>query len=716
MITRIILNQKATFTGTPQTLDCDSNVNIIYGANGSGKTTISKLINNPISSYHSTITSSNSDSISLVYNIDFVDNNFNQDIKGIFTLGKDDADIFKNIKNAKDSIDSFKKEKDKKFLNLEDKKLQRNARQKQFYDRCWDVRNSVDDDFKPALTGFRGVTKTFGKKCVEECLKDQPESLTYDELAADIKVIYGADVQKLVEIPMIDTNSLGEDKAKLLLSERVVGKEDVDLAALIKKLGNANWVYQGKRFLEENEGVCPFCQEELSRDLNSLITDFFDESYQKKLKEISQSKSRYLTTVKSIVDRLSQIASSNLQYVDNDKLALLLQRLISGLDQNLAAFDNKLKEAGEPFEYHYLKGYLVAVNEVLSEANAKVRGHNTKVDGAQSEKSAMVIKVWAYISKELKADYKTYELDIINLGRAVKGMDESINKIDASIKSEESKLLVLEEQITSTEHTVNEINTILSGYHFEGFKIGAGDNKGTYKIVRSDGADARNTLSEGEKTFVTFLYFYHLLKGSVAKVDISKDRIVVFDDPISSLDSNVLFIVSNLIRKLIDQVMKNEGFVKQVFILTHNVYFHKEVSYKIDPCKHWVVSKLNNISTVKEYDTNPIKSSYQLLWQQLKEVESTGSVTLPNILRRILETYFKLAGKFSFDSLIDKFVDEEKILCHSLISWIHDGSHNINDDLYVESSVETIEKYLLVFKKVFVESGHGEHYDMMMAN
>ena len=53
-------------------------------------------------------------------------------------------------------------------------------------------------------------------------------------------------------------------------------------------------------------------------------------------------------------------------------------------------------------------------------------------------------------------------------------------------------------------------------------------------------------MSEGEKTFVTFLYFYHLLKGSESDSGMTTDRIVVFDDPVSSLDSDVLFIVSRL--------------------------------------------------------------------------------------------------------------------------------------------------------------------------
>lgn len=50
-------------------------------------------------------------------------------------------------------------------------------------------------------------------------------------------------------------------------------------------------------------------------------------------------------------------------------------------------------------------------------------------------------------------------------------------------------------------------------------------------------------------------------------------------DPISSLDSNVLFVVSSLLKDVIYKVLDGESNIKQVFVLTHNVYFHKELSF-----------------------------------------------------------------------------------------------------------------------------------------
>jgi wobble nucleotide-excising tRNase len=112
---------------------------------------------------------------------------------------------------------------------------------------------------------------------------------------------------------------------------------------------------------------------------------------------------------------------------------------------------------------------------------------------------------------------------------------------------------------------------------------------------------------------------------------------------------------------------------------------------------------------------NPIQTSYELLWQEIKNKEKNSGVTIQNTMRRIIENYFKILGKYGDDELIAKFSSrEEQEICRSLICWINDGSHSISDDLYVETPNETINKYSKVFEDIFVLTDHKGHYDMMM--
>jgi wobble nucleotide-excising tRNase len=120
-------------------------------------------------------------------------------------------------------------------------------------------------------------------------------------------------------------------------------------------------------------------------------------------------------------------------------------------------------------------------------------------------------------------------------------------------------------------------------------------------------------------------------------------------------------------------------------------------------------------SKLEKQDINPITTSYNLLWTEVRKVPK-GSLTIQNTLRRILENYFKILGGHDFDYLCSQFDGNDKIICQSLTSWVQDGSHYANDDLYISLTDTTIEVYLRVFREIFEKTGHFNHYKMMMGS
>ncbi len=178
-----------------------------------------------------------------------------------------------------------------------------------------------------------------------------------------------------------------------------------------------------------------------------------------------------------------------------------------------------------------------------------------------------------------------------------------------------------------------------------------------------------------------------------------------------------------MVKGLIKSIRDGASDVDQIFILTHNVFFHKEVSFVdgrtkiLNDVNYWIISKDNNITTIRAYEkNNPIKTSYELLWQELKDNTNSSLVTVQNIMRRILENYFSILGKSIDDTIVSSFeTAEEKMICRSLISWINDGSHTIPDDLYIDSYSDSIDRYKEVFKEIFIKMDHKAHYEMMMS-
>lgn len=157
-------------------------------------------------------------------------------------------------------------------------------------------------------------------------------------------------------------------------------------------------------------------------------------------------------------------------------------------------------------------------------------------------------------------------------------------------------------------------------------------------------------------------------------------------------------------------------------MLTHNVYFHKEVTFNPDRRKFamgeetfWVIRKSDQVSKIEKHNTNPIKTSYELLWSEVRRPDRSN-LTIQNSLRRILENYFKILGGVDPDKICGMFEGKEKLICKSLFSWVNDGSHFAHDDLYVSIDSSMVETYLKVFREIFKRSGHLAHYKMMMAD
>jgi wobble nucleotide-excising tRNase len=225
---------------------------------------------------------------------------------------------------------------------------------------------------------------------------------------------------------------------------------------------------------------------------------------------------------------------------------------------------------------------------------------------------------------ELKTDLITYKAKKEKLIKEIESIKAQIESTISDKNAKEAEIKNLEKETTSIQPTKNAINSLLSAYGFQGFSVAEAGGM-CYKLVRADGTDAKDTLSEGETAFITFLYFYNLLKGSDSESGMSVDRIAVFDDPVSSLDSDILFIVASLIKNIFDEVRNGNGHIKQVFVLTHNVYFHKEVTFNHNRKKKalseetfWIVRKPGSISKIEKHDSNPIKTSYELLWAEVR--------------------------------------------------------------------------------------------------
>ncbi|MEA2029605.1 MAG: AAA family ATPase, partial [Campylobacterota bacterium] len=723
MIEKIELKQVATYDKNGTSLQNLQKINFIYGANGSGKTTVSNFILNPLDSKYQNCNMhwrSEQALETVVYNKEFKNRNFNSTntIKGVFTLGQATDEEIKTIDSKKEQLATiqehgkgFKTKLDElkgndeiagkiQTLDEESKEL--------FWKKIYKV---YEPYFKEAFKGSMNK-QSFKNKLLQEYHATYEEVLSLDTLQEKAKTIFGETPLALEKISRLEFLELNQIEYDSIWTQRIIGKADVDIAKLIQRLNINDWVNQGQNFILE-DNTCPFCQQEtITDDFRKQLEEYFDRTFIEDINKVKNSHTRYETLMANLINQLNHIETEQKNIkntkLDTEKFSIYLKTFISQVNVNKEIISQKVKEPSRALKLTTTEEQLLHIQTLINTANEQIKVHNQIVQNYKDEKARLIDSIWEYIIDTHRDMIQDYIKKKMGLEKGVESLREQYRKKRQEWTDLNQEIKQLGKNVTSVQPTIDEINRLLKYYGFLNFEIvPSQENQNQYQIKREDGSLAQETLSEGEITFITFLYYYHLAKGSTNHEEISNDRILVIDDPISSLDSNVLFVVSTLLKGIIEDIRGDKGNIKQLIILTHNVYFHKEVAFTNgrdngrNDTYFWILRKNNKVSTFNSYEKqNPIQTSYQLLWRELKDKEKSSMITIQNTMRRIIENYFKILGNYSDDNLIEKFdTYEEQTICRSLISWINDGSHSVADDLYIENQDDSIEKYLNVFQK-----------------
>jgi wobble nucleotide-excising tRNase len=729
MLEEVSIAKVATYGEDQQRLHGLRQINFLFGTNGSGKTTISRVIADPSLQPSCAVSWRGARPLeTLVYNSDFVDRNFAPQMRGIFTLGVVEADTLEKIEEARTKVADIETQIGnlKTTLGAPDHSTGKRAELRDlrnaFEEQCWKIKTAHDPHFQGAFVGLRNSRTKFCDRVLEEAEGNQAEVQPIDHLKARARTLFAEGVARLATVPTIDGRDLLDIEQEPVLAKKVVGKEDIDIGALIRRLGNSDWVRQGLRYTEGSGSPCPFCQKPLHEELLAKLNAFFDEAYLADIAAIARAEEAYRAFADATLATVDAALASGSPHIDVEKLRPLSDRLRTLITLNKGHIERKRKEPSTTVKLEPLAAPLAAVAAIIEQANCEIAKHNALVDNLAFERKTLTAEIWKCLTDDQKDVIGQYITANSNLDSAITGISAGIETKTQALIAAQATLADLEKQVTSVQPTVTEINATLASFGFTSFRLTtAGDKQQFYAIVRGDGSDARETLSEGERSFISFLYFYHLIRGSTSASGVNVDRIVVFDDPVSSLDSGVLFIVSALIKRVLAEAVDGNGRVKQVFVLTHNIYFHKEVSFDAKRQQgqrrthetFWVIRKAGNATIIEKHEKNPIRTSYELLWAEVRN-PNRSNLTIQNVLRRILEHYFTILGNMDKDAVIAMFEGRDQQICASLFSWINDGSHNFADDLYVAADDTTVGRYLAVFKQIFQSTNHGAHYEMMM--
>jgi wobble nucleotide-excising tRNase len=398
-----------------------------------------------------------------------------------------------------------------------------------------------------------------------------------------------------------------------------------------------------------------------------------------------------------------QIKFLNLQ-IENvkDKYKTFLETLKTSLDnklKNLFAKSNELSLT-LPTNFGNIKHN---VDKIIKENNEFLQNLSSEQEKAQNALRYHKIKMELETFKYDAEKQNLRNLDSIKIN----AQNELNNKIsEFKQKTEEKNALIL--QTTDEKKIAEQINLLLTDMGFSSFSLELVNDtdenqKGQYKIKRwyhkENEFDNVENLSKGEKNIIAFLYFLF----SLEKIgDDNKPKIVVLDDPITSNDDTMQYLMIGEIQKFYKKLTDDNFFI----LLTHNCHFYLNVRKQNDKFYekygnfHLFSDGKLTSTRVIENGNDDFKTNYEMLWKELLFLHEKDKPDLMlNSCRKICETYIKFNCKTDF---YGDNVNAKKLFDVNL--------HSI-DDLEAEQNGKTRDEIKDILKSLFEQNKAEEHFN-----
>lgn len=620
------LDWKKTVRDSGKNVKSFQRLNILYGRNYSGKTTLSRIFRAletrklPLNYVGSAFAvSGDKGSVTAasllthnydvrVYNRDFVTDNLgflvNQDIGGeiktFAIVGEQNKEIDDAITAVEEKLGSIESKVGLRF-DLEAKRKERD-RTKSAYDTA---SNGLDEKLRTHAAQKIKKNRQYGSAVynIEHIKRDiiatkKPDfvALTSEEQAGKLTLLKQealADITGTLAITL-KFESL-TTTVEPLLSKAITPTKAIE--ELLKDSALQLWVKQGMGHHREKRDTCAFCRQDLPHDIWQVL----DEHFSKESGDLETALDAAITSVTNEIDAIAEHNSlTGAQFYADERTKF--EASSKALSQTLAVYKKDLETLrkaletrknnlfqpvslpGPTYDTKEIDKHVAAINALIVINNGKTS--TLEKDKAAARDALRLADVFTFAEtiaydKELDR-IAALKVDADTAGTAYFDGEKEIREAEAEVQTLRAK----QKDERKGAERVNSLLTNFFGH--DGIKLEARDcdDKVTVKFeVTRDGKAAYN-LSEGECSLIAFCYFMAKLDDPESK---GKDLIIYIDDPISSLDGNHIFFMFSLIESLIAKPIKKDGVnsyrYKQLFISTHNLDFLKYLKRLSIPSK-----------------------------------------------------------------------------------------------------------------------------------
>jgi len=649
----------------PVDIEPFSELNLIYGWNYSGKTTISRLLRTleekelhsgyPAATFNLTTDSGNTitettlqtNSVQTrVFNPDFVEANLRWDgeaFEPILLLGDESIEAQKEIQKNENLIERLREGYRNKsaLLKTRDEALsnEKTKYAKSIRKTLHLVETYTATHLNKAISFIKGSLETY------RLADDERTDLESKATANDSDKLPEIQSSKLSST--LSTTSTG--LAALLARKPAMANT---IQYLVDHTDIASWVKDGLH-LHETSSTCEFCGNGLTPERMSELRAHFSKDLEKLESELKQAKASIGTS------RLNYQPLHQKDFYPEHRDKLLdCQKSISDA---IAAHNSKIDELesaiNEKLHAPFESVVCPTVDDSLGIAVCNESKHLEELIQKNNDITSQFSKIKIEAIEKLKNHYASefcLEQRVEAFERVNEIIQKYVNWYAQTGKSFADRNAELEATISQAQKGREELNgfidKFLSGSNIaiEVTKVGESER---FRLVR--GSSPAANLSEGEKTAIAFAFFLIKLKESQNM----EDLVVYIDDPVSSLDSNHLFQLNAVLREFFFWKDSADGgkwklTVEQLFLATHNFEFLgliRELPISKQRRKYYFVSRVSPTqSSLVNMPDSIIRysSEYQYLWSVIHAFHTSADKTditillaLPNAVRRFIELY-----------------------------------------------------------------------------
>lgn len=675
-------------------------INIVYGRNGSGKSTISNAIRNIAAGISdSEVTASfdskleeGEDKQIFVYNEKFVDEKIKITHDGydtIVMIGQQN-EVQAEIERVEKELFHNQEEKTK----LNDKLIELNSDKNENSSKYWKkelcnalkrkgnfwaerfskIRQSKHNGpvTEPLLESLIKLFHQFSSsEYIDENIHLTPQ---HEEELGKISKSLQRNIEEYlkakthgkiknsvqISLPPPDWAQIGSTLTEVV-NEPTLSDRDKKIVEQIRNKILPDYLSESYDFFKNGQNICPFCFRSMNNLDATQIFTTLSNILNKEVQDFRNKVRKLIDNQRGLIKQVYDLADLSFIYPQEpikgeiEVYKRCKNKLESDLNNVIRKLDEKEKHPYQPISENGIRKTQESFQKYLDSItaiNAAIVQHNSKCAQLAEIENELLCdneKLAVYETYETIKHFLLKEKDEISLR-------ERFSELENLVSSQTEEVSELKSRLKDVYIALDQINESLRFIFFDANRLTLENKDGKYCVKTRNKRVKPDALSVGERNAISMAYFFASMhEGCNAEDVYKKERLIVIDDPITSFDQENRVGMLSFLHWQVEQMLRgNEN--SKILFFSHDIQtifdlgnFANHLQEQKDSSLPQVIGhdihrlekfKLHRISKKTRFDYNEHKSTltYIFNFANRSSISDDESVDdIGNKMRRIIE-------------------------------------------------------------------------------